>query len=102
MANNNLVGKFLCYRKDSPMTDGLIYKVTDKRIFFVTAYGDDRYVSILNFTDRKDNNGNPWYWVQDKPTDTYWWTPEMISRRKLEKNLTEELNEINPFNLEWN
>lgn len=100
--NTNLVGKFLCHRKDSPMTDGLIYKASDKRIFFVSALGEDRYVSRIDFTDRKDSAGNAWYWVQDKPTDTFWWTPEMISRRKAEKKLTEDLSEANPFNLEWN
>lgn len=89
-----MVGKFLCCRKYSPMTRGLIYKVTEKRIYFVESSEENRWISTDEFSTRQDLSGNntgDWYWIQDKPTgtlgDNIYWKQEKIDRLKKEKNI---------------
>ena len=47
----SIVGKFLCHRKDAPMDDGLIYRVTNTRICYVG--GGEHWITKYDFENRK-------------------------------------------------
>ena len=83
---DNMVGKFLCHRKDAPMDDGLIYRVTSSRICYTG--GGDHWITKHDFENRKGlDDTTPWFWVQDRPHDSYWWSPAIIEKIKKEKKI---------------
>lgn len=82
----SLVGKFLCHRKEAPMDDGLIYRVTSTRICY-TNYGD-HWITKQDFENRKGLDGKtPWFWAQDNPVDTFSWLPSLVEKIKKEKKI---------------
>lgn len=82
----NMVGKFLCHRKDAPMDDGLIYRVTSSRICYTNC--GDRWITKQDFENRTGLDGKTlWFWVQDGPIDTTLWNPNIIEKVKKEKKI---------------
>ena len=82
----SIVGKFLCHRKDAPMDDGLIYRVTNTRICYVG--GGEHWITKYDFENRKGLDGHtPWFWIQDVPHDSYHWPEHLIEKIKKEKKI---------------
>jgi hypothetical protein len=61
------------------MTDGLISNVTATRIYYYDFTGQIHYITIDSFNTSVDNYGNKWYWVQENPTDAFWWPPAKVA-----------------------
>lgn len=82
---NSFIGKFLCHRKNAPMTDGFIFKITSTRIYYTNT--GDRWITKDDFEHRTGLDGSTWFWVQDTPIDPYWWSPKIIEQIKKDKKL---------------
>ena len=84
---NNMIGKFLNFRKESSMTVGMIYKITKTRIYCVDCCQCDRYITIEDFNTRTDSNNNKWFWIDNEPTDKFWYDTNKINTLKKLKNI---------------
>lgn len=82
--NQNLIGKFIVFGVNT----GLIFKTTSTRVYYVDFSGCDRWVTIEDLNNRTVwGSTEKFYTIQDTPRDTFWWTDEVIERRKKEKNI---------------